>query len=89
MSSHDIPTVNIKSTHFESQGAFVVINATDFDPAKGHVLYEPDAIKVPADDTLSAPLVGDGTGEELPPVDSAPHAVRRGRPVKVTKGEPL
>lgn len=46
-----IPTVNIKSTH-PSQGAFVVINADDFDEAKGHELYE--AVKAePEKQTLS------------------------------------
>jgi hypothetical protein len=37
-----IPTVKIKSTHQPSQGDFVVINAADFDEAKGHVLYSID-----------------------------------------------
>lgn len=32
------PTVKIKSTNFESQGAFVIINEEDYDPAK-HTLY--------------------------------------------------
>ena len=32
-------TLRIKSTHPESQGEFVEINAEDFDPGKGHVLY--------------------------------------------------
>ncbi len=35
-----IPTLKIKSTHPPSQGDFVVINEVDFDPEKGHVLYE-------------------------------------------------
>jgi hypothetical protein len=38
------PTVKIKSTHPESQGAYVDINESDFDPEKGHELYvEPAA----------------------------------------------
>ena len=36
----NIPTLKIKSTHQASQGDFVVINASDFDATKGHVLYE-------------------------------------------------
>lgn len=34
--------LHIKSTHKESQGDYVVINAEDFDPSK-HELYDPDA----------------------------------------------
>lgn len=34
--------VAIKPTH-PGQGDFVHINKADFDPAKGHELYEPDA----------------------------------------------
>lgn len=40
MSSMNCPTVLINSTHKPSQGDWVMINACDFDPAKGHVLYE-------------------------------------------------
>jgi len=37
--------VRIKSTHPESQGEFVEINASDFDPKMGHELYEPPQVK--------------------------------------------
>lgn len=32
--------IKIKSTHPPSQGEFVLIYKDDFDPEKGHVLYE-------------------------------------------------
>jgi hypothetical protein len=41
--SERVPTIQIKSDHLESQGAFVVINEKDFDPAKGHELYVEEA----------------------------------------------
>ena len=32
--------IKIKSTHPPSQGDFVLLEEEDFDPAKGHELYE-------------------------------------------------
>jgi len=44
------PVVRIKSTHPESQGAFVEVNESDFDPEK-HELYI-----APAEGPLAPPL---------------------------------
>jgi hypothetical protein len=42
-----IPTVKIKSTHPASQGPFVEINETDFDPAKHERYDAPQAVVAP------------------------------------------
>ena len=55
MSSDHAHTLRIKSTHKESQCEFVVINVADFDPAKGHELYEEAPVVVPKEPAVEAP----------------------------------
>jgi len=44
------PVVKIKSTHPETQGAFVEINETDFDAEKHELYVEPAAKAVAGDE---------------------------------------
>jgi len=37
--------IKIKSTHPESQGDHVIIEEEDFDPAKGHELFESEKVR--------------------------------------------
>jgi len=59
-------TVKVKSTNPESQGAFVVINAADFDETK-HELYIEEVV-APAKEPV-APV---DTNPIVPPADAAP-----------------
>ena len=42
--TEDVPTLKVKPSH-ESQGAFVVINESDFDPEKHELFEEPKTRK--------------------------------------------
>lgn len=47
MSNQVCPTVKIKSSHPKSQGDFVEINKSDFDPKKHELFVEGDAPRAP------------------------------------------
>lgn len=54
--SDKIEVVKIKSSHPPTQGPFILLNKSDFDPAKGHELYTEGAPVPPPPAAVAPPV---------------------------------